>query len=186
MSSNVTDIFIVSRYTSAFERSTYTNANGITEVSIGPNPGWLERASGETIEDSKILGELLLRDLAELRERGKHIYLIEPTPELGIHPVLHWKQNRNDPTVKEPVTSYLQRNRVILDVLNQARQNGIHVLETRSLFCDDAYCHARRGDWLYRDDNHPSHTAAAQIVERLMLQFDRNQAVLIDAHQTTP
>lgn len=183
---NVTDIFIVSRYTSAFERSTYTNARGVTEPQIGPNPGWVERTTGEPIGEPDILGELLLHDLSELTERGKRIYLIEPVPELGIHPVLHWKQNRNDPTVKEPFSRYLRRNHVILDALGQAKQNGVHVIETRTIFCDDSFCHARRGDWLYRDDNHLSHYAAAHIVERLMLQFDQNRALLIDAKKTTP
>ncbi|MBL6690615.1 MAG: acyltransferase [Pseudomonadales bacterium] len=186
LDSNVTDIFIVSRFTSAFERSTYTNANGVTEVPIVPHPGWLVRATGQPIEDPNILGELLLRDLSELMERGKRIYLIEPVPELGIHPVLHWKQNRNVPTVKEPVDRYLRRNQVILDALGQAKQNGMHVIETRTIFCDDSFCHARLGDWLYRDDNHLSHYAAAQIVERLMLQIDQNRALLIDAQETTP
>ncbi len=113
--------------------------------------------------------EALIR---RLLAAGKRVYVLDPYPELPRH--VEWYIYRREPAGTSRQNSfgpdldvYRRRNAFILAKLDTLKWDGNLVrVPSSDAFCEGKLCYAvRNGVSLYFDDNHPSLSGAARVVQ---------------------
>ena len=110
-----------------------------------------------------------------LARAGKHVYLIDPVPELP-RPAEYYVYSPSLGDSAElratgaPVTYYQARNQYILDALARiAESRSVTRVQTRPLYCGDRICRVTSdGGVSYFDDNHLSVSGAGLLAQRLL------------------
>ena len=130
--------------------------------------------TGETIVTDDILRITKHMDelIVQLAKRKDNVYVFLPIPELNDN-IFKLINNalKNDKSL-ENITGtstdwYKNRNKYILDHFYSSNYpSNVHLLNTKEIFCNDGHCYAvKNGVPLYFDDNHPSVSAAAELVK---------------------
>jgi len=115
--------------------------------------------------------------IIKLAKNKENVYVFYPIPELprDIDKLIGLAYIKDKSLANVLGTSsdwYEQRNRYIINHFNNAKYpSNVHLLKTKSLFCDEINCFAvKDGMPLYFDDDHPSMLASEKLVKLIKLK----------------
>lgn len=105
--------------------------------------------------------ESLIATACSLAKKHK-VYLMRPTPEMGIDVPSALARNvlfrKNNEDVTVSIREYHERHSFVWEVQDEAvRECGVKILDPLPYLCDDSYCYgSKNGRPLYFDDDHLS------------------------------
>ncbi|MBL6689713.1 MAG: hypothetical protein ISP91_04920 [Pseudomonadales bacterium] len=132
---------------------------------------WQVRDSGESLAPEEIFA-LLEKDLLELHNSGKKVYLLGQVPGMSVEPFQFWYRDQTADPWTETLRDVRERQRYFNDMVQRLQNSGVQVLSLEDVFCDPALCFSNRGGWLYHDDNHVSALAAETIVSLILAKVE--------------
>lgn len=119
----------------------------------------------------------LVETACTLAEQRK-VYLVRPTPEMGIHvpkALVRRLMRGIKQDVSIPIADYHQRNAWIWEAQDEAaRRCGAEILDPTAYLCDDKNCYGSRDlHPLYRDDDHVSEYGNQLLVPMFRAVYER-------------
>ncbi len=126
----------------------------------------------EVIRMTKHIDELI----GELASNKDNVYVFYPIPELqrNINQLIGITFRNKNSLVNILGTDlawYEERNKYIINHFDNSNYpDNVHLLKPQDVFCDEQSCYAvKNGVPLYFDDNHPSMSGAAKLVELIKI-----------------
>ena len=150
------DVFMVSRWSGYLQDG---NKNNGSPIYVVFNNG--EKADASNLQErTQQYTKNILGTMCSLREHGKNVYVVAPTPEMDRNVPEALAKSRllehQDITIDVPLSGYEEQNAPVLQALKQAKmQCGVHILDIKPYLCDKNKCPGiRNGRSLYRDTHH--------------------------------
>ncbi len=114
--------------------------------------------------------------IRELKQHNIQVFIVEPIPEVGWKiPYLKVKSllyNSPMPAIQKKEFKETTEKRFTKFIEPLLYYEGVKVIKTSDLFCDNNVCFGERdNNLLYNDDNHPSDSATQQVVGRIIESF---------------
>ncbi len=114
--------------------------------------------------------------IGELASNKDNVYVFYPIPELqrNINQLIGITFRNKNSLVNILGTDlawYEERNKYIINHFDNSNYpDNVHLLKPQDVFCDEQSCYAvKNGVPLYFDDNHPSMSGAAKLVELIKI-----------------
>jgi hypothetical protein len=167
----ITTAVLFSRFSWYLEVDGFKNSYGVREDKDSQHFVEGSSLSIENQVDEK-LGSMR-SFIRELKRQNIQVLIVEPIPEMGWGiPILKLKSilySASMPVIDRKEFEETTEKRFISFVEPLLHDEGVRVIETSDLFCDENVCFGERDEnLLYYDDDHPSHSASQMIAERVI------------------
>jgi hypothetical protein len=168
---NITTVVLFSRFSWYLEINGFKNSYGVRE---DKNFQHFVEGSSLPIEnqvDEKL--ESMSSFIRVLKRNNIQVLFVEPIPEMGwkipYSKVKSLKYNLPMPAIDRREYEQTTSKRFVRFVEPLLHTDGVRVIETSDLFCDENVCFGERdGNLMYYDDDHPSDSASQMIAERVI------------------
>jgi peptidoglycan/LPS O-acetylase OafA/YrhL len=155
---------------------TFDNQEGGVEIHKNPVANFSQNAAQQWVTDGDAKKEAIWKFLLRLESSGKHVWVVYPVPEVGwdlpLYNFATYLQTGKVPAdVSTSYALYKQRNRFVIEALDDAKLDGIQRIRPEDYFCkvgDRTRCMAQV-NWqpYYYDSNHLASAGARPITQEI-------------------